>query len=270
MGLFTHAAELEKNNKAFAFIQIVESRGSTPRHSASMLVDEDGNSVGTIGGGMMERLVLEQARQALAQEESRMFSGRMARQGEGAVGSDCGGAMTVHIAVQPRRPALVLLGAGHVNRAIAIAALPLGFDITVLDTWPDNLNHPQLPAACRRLHADSFSAGIGQLTLDNHCFVVIATNHQDREALAHTIGSPVRYLGLLASRRKIQTFRAELENSGVDAAAIAALRSPIGLDIGAETPEEIAVSVLAEILQVKNSASAASLQSTALAVVKNS
>ncbi|MCW2477635.1 XdhC family protein [Candidatus Symbiopectobacterium sp. NZEC135] len=267
MGLFTQAAELEKNNRAFAFIQIVESRGSTPRHNASMLVDEDGNSTGTIGGGMMERLVLEQAKEALAQGQSRVFSGRMARQGEGAVGSDCGGAMKIHIAVQPRRPQLILLGAGHVNRAIAVVAAPLGFEIALMDTWKENLDHPDLPPASRKLLVESFTAGIQQLTLDDNCYVVIATNHQDREALEHTIGNPVRYLGLLASRRKIQTFRAELEKQGVDAADIAALRSPIGLDIGAETPEEIAISVIAEILQVKSGASAVSLQSTTLAVV---
>lgn len=267
MSLFTHAAELEKNNRAFAWIQIVESRGSTPRHSASMLVDEDGNCVGTIGGGMMERRVLEEAKEALAQGVSRLFSGRMARQGEGAVGSDCGGAMKVHIAVQPRRPQLILLGAGHVNRAIAVAAAPLGFEITLVDTWQDNLDHPDLPRASRRRLADSFTDGIRQLTLDDNCYVVIATNHQDKEALEQTLGSPVRYLGLLASRRKQQTFRTELEKSGVDAADLAALRSPIGLDIGAETPEEIAISVVAELLQVKNGASAASLQSTTLAVV---
>lgn len=267
MGLFTQAAELEKNNRAFAFIQIVESRGSTPRHNASMLVDEDGNSMGTIGGGMMERLVLEQAKEALAQGQSRVFSGRMARQGEGAVGSDCGGAMKIHIAVQPRRPQLILLGAGHVNRAIAVVAAPLGFEITLMDTWKDNLDHPDIPHTSDKLLVESFTAGIQQLTLNDNCYVVIATNHQDREALEHTIGSPVRYLGLLASRRKIQTFRAELEKNGVDAADIAALRSPIGLDIGAETPEEIAISVIAEILQVKSGASAVSLQSTTLAVV---
>ncbi|RAT11828.1 hypothetical protein AU488_01350 [Lonsdalea populi] len=267
MRLFAHAAELEKNNRAFAFIHIVECRGSTPRHSASMLVDEDGNRFGTIGGGMMERRVLEEAKEALAQGESRLFSGRMARQGDGAVGSDCGGTIKVHIAVQPRRPQLILIGAGHVNRAIAAAAEPLDFEITLVDTWRENLEHPDLPADSRKLCADSFTAGLRQLTLDGHCYVVIATNHQDKEALTQTIGKPVRYLGLLASRRKLQTFRAELKKDGVDAADLAALRSPIGLDIGAETPAEIAISVLAELLQVKNGASAASLQSTTLTVV---
>ncbi|KAA9002807.1 XdhC family protein [Affinibrenneria salicis] len=267
MNIFAHAAELEQNNRAFAFIQIIESRGSTPRHTATMLVDDEGNCTGTIGGGMMEIRVLEQARQALEQGESRLFNGRMARQGEGAVGSDCGGAMTVHIAVQPRRPNLVLIGAGHVNRAIAIAAQPLGFNITLLDTWPDNLNHADLPADCRRVAAGSFSEGIGQLTLDDNSFVVIATNHQDMEALELTIGRPVRYLGLLASRRKLQTFKNTLTKNGVAADAIAALYSPIGLDIGAETPEEIAISVLAEILQVKNRTSGQQLQSTTLAAV---
>ncbi|MCV9879397.1 XdhC family protein [Brenneria izbisi] len=252
IGLFAHAAELEKNNLSFAFIQIIESRGSTPRHAAGMIVDDQGNMTGTIGGGMMERLVLEQALQALAQGESRVFQGRMARQGEGAIGSDCGGAMTVHIAVHLHRPELILVGGGHVNRAIAQAAAPLGFRITVLDIWPGNLDPAQLPPQCRRIHADTFTLAIDELQLNDNCFVIIATNNQDREALTRLIPTQVAYLGLLASRRKVQTLKAALRKQGVSEETITQLRSPIGLDIGAETPEEIAISVLAELLQVKN------------------
>ncbi|QCR10402.1 XdhC family protein [Brenneria rubrifaciens] len=252
MGLFAHAAELEKNNVSFAFIQIIESRGSTPRHNAGMIVDDLGNMTGTIGGGMMERLVREQALQALAQGASRVFQGRMARNGESAIGSDCGGAMTVHIAVHLPRPELILVGGGHVNRAIAQAAAPLGFCMTVLDIWQGNLTHPQLPSPCRRIHADTFTSAIDKLRLNDNCFVIIATNNQDREALTQLIHAQVPYLGLLASRRKVQTLKTALRKQGVPEETINRLRSPIGLDIGAETPEEIAISVVAELLQVKN------------------
>ena len=109
--------------------QIVDSRGSTPRHSAQMLVRADGSIVGTIGGGMVERKVIEESLQALQERKPRLFHGRMARNGADAVGSDCGGAMSVFISVHGMRPRLVLIGAGHVNRAIAQSAALLGFDI---------------------------------------------------------------------------------------------------------------------------------------------
>ncbi|MCG8707829.1 XdhC family protein [Brenneria sp. 4F2] len=259
MGLFSYAAELEKNNRSFAFIQIVECHGSTPRHDACMLMDDLGNIMGTIGGGMMERRVLEQATDALAKGESRIFQGRMARRGEGAIGADCGGAMTVHIAVHAKQPQLVLIGGGHVNRAIAQLAAHLAFTISVVDTWQENLTHPQLPAVCSRLHCETFTQGINQLALDNNSFVIIATNSSDREALSQLIHADVGYLGLLASRRKVQTLKAALQENGVSDERIGALRSPIGLDIGAETPAEIAISVLAEVLLIKNNAKGKSM-----------
>ena len=116
MNLFAHAARLEQENTPFAMAQIIESRGSTPRHQAQMLVMADGRILGTIGGGMIERLVIEEAVAAIAERKPRIFHGRMARNGEHAVGSDCGGAMSVYIDVYGLRPRLVLIGAGHVNR----------------------------------------------------------------------------------------------------------------------------------------------------------
>lgn len=250
MSLFMKAAQLEKDNHAFALLHIIECRGSSPRHSASMLVPEVGPIAGTIGGGMMERLAIEQARTALAEERSCIFHGKLARQGTNAVGSDCGGAMTVHIAVYPRQPVLFLMGAGHVNRAIAQAAIPLGFRVTLADPWPENLAHPGLPEACERVGGESFTAILSGLQLTGNSYVIIATNHQDQEVLEQLIQLPLRYLGLLASRRKAQHFRQLLIGHGISEAQLLRLHAPVGLDINAETPEEIAVSILAELIQI--------------------
>ena len=250
MSLFMEAARLEKENHAFALLHIIECRGSSPRHSGSMLVPEVGPTVGTIGGGMMERLAIEQARVALAEERSCVFHGKLARQGANAVGSDCGGAMAVHIAVYPRQPELFLMGAGHVNRAVAQAAIPLGFRITLADPWQDNLMHPELPEACERVGGESFTAILAGLQLTGNSNVIIATNHQDREVLEQVIHLPLRYLGLLASRRKAQHFRELLIRQGISEAQLLRLHAPVGLDIHAETPEEIAVSILAELIQI--------------------
>ncbi|QHM76879.1 putative xanthine dehydrogenase subunit A [Mixta theicola] len=251
MSLFTTLARLEAQNIAFAMLQIIDSRGSAPRHSAAMVVTEQGEIEGTIGGGMVERLAIEAAREAIDQSASRLFEARLARQGENAVGSDCGGAVTVHIAVWPRRPQLFLLGGGHVNREVAKMAVALDFVVTVADTWPANLEHPDLPAVCRRVQGENYQAIVPQLGLDKHSYVVIATNHEDREALSQTINLPLRYLGLLASKRKAHHLRHWLrQEHGLNEEQVARLHSPLGLKIGAETPTEIAVSIIGELIML--------------------
>ena len=254
MNIFTEAAKLEETNCPFAMAQIIDSRGSTPRHSAQMIIHQDGSIVGTIGGGMVERRVIDEALEAMRERRPRLFHGRMARNGDDAVGSDCGGAMTVYISVHGLRPRLVLIGAGHVNRAIARAAQPLGFEIAVADVYPESLNPDFFPPATQLLHAASFSAAIEALDIKPDNFVLIATNNQDREALDLLIARPVAWLGLLASRRKAQVFIRQMRESGLTEAQLARLHAPVGYNIGAETPQEIAISVLAEILQIKNHA----------------
>lgn len=254
MNIFAEAARLEEQNRPFALAQIIESRGSTPRHSAQMLIREDGSIVGTIGGGMVERKVIDAALEALREQVSRMFHGRMARTGSDAVGSDCGGAMSVYIGVYGLRPRLLLIGAGHVNRAVAHAAALVDFDICVGDIYSESLSSDAFPASARLVYAPSFTGVIDAMAVRPQDFVLIATNNQDREALDRIITQPVTWLGLLASRRKVQTFLRQMRENGVPESDIHRLRAPIGYDIGAETPNEIAISVLAEILQVKNGA----------------
>lgn len=254
MTIFAEAARLEEQNRPFALAQIVDSRGSTPRHSAQMLIRDDGSIVGTIGGGMVERKVIAEALDAMRDRTSRIFHGRMARNGSNAVGSDCGGAMSVYISVHGQQPRLVLIGAGHVNRAIAHFAENLGFELVIGDVWLESLNPDRFPAVAKFIHAETFTDVIGKIAIRPDDFVLIATNNQDREALDRMITHPVAWLGLLASRRKTQAFLRQMRENGVAEADIARLRAPVGYDIGAETPCEIAISVLAEILQVKNQA----------------
>ncbi|WP_205939932.1 selenium-dependent molybdenum cofactor biosynthesis protein YqeB [Escherichia coli] len=133
MNIFTEAAKLEEQNCPFAMAQIVDSRGSTPRHSAQMLVRADGSIVGTIGGGMVERKVIEESLQALQERKPRLFHGRMARNGADAVGSDCGGAMSVFISVHGMRPRLVLIGAGDIASGVALRLYHAGFKVIMLE-----------------------------------------------------------------------------------------------------------------------------------------
>ncbi|EBS5740151.1 XdhC family protein, partial [Salmonella enterica subsp. enterica serovar Eastbourne] len=250
MKIFTEAAKLVEKNCPFAMAEIIECSGSTPRHSAQMLVLGDGKTIGTIGGGMVERKVIEEAVEALHEGRSRMFHGRMARNGQHAVGSDCGGAMSVYIAVHGVRPRLILLGGGHVNRAIAQLAAFLSIDIHVADVYAGSLEPDLFPPSTRLWHAPSFTDAVNQLDPQPEDYVIIATNSQDLESLNCLIDKPLKYLGLLGSRRKVQTFTKQLSESGVSDAQLSRLHAPVGYDIGAETPHEIAVSILAELLQV--------------------
>lgn len=255
MSLFAEAAHMEKQNIPFAMAVITESKGSAPRHAGQMMVLSDGNILGTIGGGMMERKVIEEALLALQDGKSRVFHGRMARQGKDAVGSDCGGAMSVFISVHGVRPKLVLVGGGHVNRAIAQVAARLNFTLLVTDIHAPNLQPRDFPQEAKLLLSSSFTDALSQITFDENTYVVIATNSNDLEVINILIHQPFKYLGLLASRRKVHSFTQQLVAGGTPAALLTSLHAPIGFDIGAETPEEIAISVMAEILQVKNNTS---------------
>ncbi len=193
--------------------------------------------------------MIEELLQALQERKPRLFHGRMARNGADAVGSDCGGAMSVFISVHGMRPRLVLIGAGHVNRAIAQSAALLGFDIAVADIYRESLNPERSPPSTTLLHAESFGAAVEALDIRPDNFVLIATNNQDREALDKLIEQPIAWLGLLASRRKVQLFLRQLREKGV-ANRYCPFTCARWLQHRCGNAKEIAISVLAEILQV--------------------
>lgn len=254
MNIFAEAARLEEQNRPFALAQIVESRGSTPRHSAQMLIREDGSIVGTIGGGMVERKVIDAALEAL--RERRRESSTAAWRAPAATpwAPTAAARCRFTSACTACARACCWSGAGHVNRAVAHAAARVDFDICVGDIYSASLCPDAFPLSARLVHGSSFTEVVEAMAVRPQDFVLIATNNQDREALDRLITQPVAWLGLLASRRKVQAFVRQMRENGVTEADISRLRAPIGYDIGAETPNEIAISVLAEILQVKNGA----------------
>ncbi|WP_299014091.1 selenium-dependent molybdenum cofactor biosynthesis protein YqeB [uncultured Photobacterium sp.] len=252
MNIFAKAAQLEEENTPFALANIIETRGSAPRHSGQMIVKDDGAIIGTVGGGMIERYVIEQSLEALRERKPRVVKGRMTRTGPEAMGMDCGGAMSVFIDVYGLRPNLILIGAGHVNRAVAHAAHVLGFDITVADAYADSLAEENFPVGSKRVLGQTMEDAIDKLDINKESYVVIATNHQDQDAISKVVDCDTKYIGLMASRRKVQTLFNHLRNCNVSEAHIQAIHSPVGFNIGAETPEEIAISIMAEVLKVKN------------------
>ncbi|MET4695628.1 selenium-dependent molybdenum cofactor biosynthesis protein YqeB [Endozoicomonas lisbonensis] len=248
--VFSRAAELSDSHTPFAIASIIETSGSAPRHNAQLLVEDSGQTFGTVGGGMVERHVIEEAIAAIKTGQSRMVDASMSRSGKNAMGMDCGGAMKVFIDVHNVKPQLLLIGAGHVNQAVAHLAARLGFAITVADSWKPNLTAERFPKFTRLVDGDTISEAIVKTTITPDTQVVIATNHEDTQALMTVLKTEARHIGQLASRKKVKTLKAKALESGISPERFNEVRTPVGLDLGAETPEEIAVSIMSEILAI--------------------
>jgi xanthine dehydrogenase accessory factor len=239
--------------RAAAVCTVVATKGSTPRKAgASMLVIDDGSPLGairgTIGGGAIEHEIRRRAIEVMASTRPTLVEIPLTT----VLGMCCGGTMTLFIESLRMRPPCILFGAGHVGEAVARAAALAGFDVSVVDPRDELCTEVRFPEASRfnsydhddDLHALPFSAD---------AFVVIATHdHQTDQRLAERVLSrPARYVGLVGSQRKAAMTRERCRNKGMTDDVIARLRCPAGLDIGAETPEEIALSIVAQMVHVR-------------------
>ena len=252
MNLFAEAARLTESNTPFALATIVSTKGSSPRHSAQMLVRRDGTMMGTVGGGFVENHVINQAVEAIKARMPRTVESCLTRKGKNALDMDCAGAMTIHIDVHGLKPRLVLAGGGHVNRAVARLAGDMGFEVTVVDSYKPSLDPLHFPDHAQLVYGETMAAGLAQVEFDENCYVLVATNHEDTDGLATVIDTPSAYIALLGSRTKVRTLKQRMLERGVSAGVVSGVRAPVGLDIGAETPSEIAVSIMAEILMERN------------------
>jgi xanthine dehydrogenase accessory factor len=254
MDVYTEIVRLRERGEPCALCTITKTQGSTPgKTTMKMLVRADGSFVGTVGGGCLEAEVLEAALECMRDERSRTLSFALNERDYPDSGLLCGGQLEVFVEpiVEPR---LVLFGGGHVSAAIARVARPAGFHVVVGDdreafTAPDR--HPD---AHERVCA-SFDELARRLGRAEGLFVVVVTRGHDRDGevlrALHVAGARPRYLGMIGSRgKRAQVFRM-LREAGVDEGFLERVRTPMGLPIGARTHEEIAVSVVAEMIQLR-------------------
>jgi xanthine dehydrogenase accessory factor len=235
---------------------IVRASGSTPRTvGARMIVRAEGRPFGTIGGGAFEAMVIADAMELLADPEGAPRVKRYAftDRGEDALGMACGGTAEVLLEASSRSARLVIFGAGHVGVALARLAGTVGFAPELIDDREDFCRSAQ-EARVGRVHACDETYDRGVPPIDGACFVAVVTrcHRTDRLALRRAIPHAPRYLGLIGSRRKKSVIFQELQADGVPAEALERVRCPIGLPIGGETPEEIAVSIVAELMQARS------------------
>jgi xanthine dehydrogenase accessory factor len=247
--LYEEVVRLTRQGEPFALATVVANDGSSPRKAgAKMLVRGDGSSLGTVGGGRIEQDTLEAARTALTDGAARTLNFVLTETN----GYACGGSMTVFIEPQGSRPLVVMFGAGHVGRAVSSLAHTCGFRVVVVDERPGCSTHELLPGADRIICAPAADA-CGQLQLDRESFVVIATpgHLHDFAAVRACLATTAGFIGLLGSRRKRETLLKTLESEGYDAEQRARVITPVGLDIGAQTPEEIAVSIIGQLIAIR-------------------
>lgn len=251
--IYEFIAELEKNNESGALCTVVKSEGSTPRHVGSkMLVYPDGKFIGTIGGGDLEHRVLDEAWMAMSDGQSRMLKYNMSDPSRGDPGV-CGG--TVEVFVEPILPPamIVVIGAGHVGKAVVHLAKWLGFRVAASDDRVEFCTPESTPGADAYYPVEMGKLP-EHLKINRRTYIVITSRGSSVDALGlpSLLESNPAYIGVIGSRRRWLTTVKALKAKGVSEERIAQVHSPMGLELNAETPEEIAVSIMAEILMLKD------------------
>jgi xanthine dehydrogenase accessory factor len=252
-----------RNGDKAALVTVVATEGSTPQKAgAKMLVHGDGRIVGTIGGGCVEAEMTWRARQAIEERRPQVASYELTAEQAGEDGLICGGRMEVFIEPIEGTPTLCLFGAGHVAQPLARMAKAAGFRVEVADDRVKFANRDRFPEADLVI-VDEFTAAAGRMTIGPNTYAVVVTRgHKgDEEALFSCLGKGLRFLGLLASRPKFVHIAAALEERGVSPEELSRIHAPLGLQLGAVTPEEIAVSILAEMIAVRRGIPAAEVRS---------
>lgn len=251
------AARAEQRGEAAALVTIVSTSGSTPqRVGARMLVFADGRTVGTIGGGCYENDAAGKARDAIRTRACGLVRYDLADDVAGETGLICGGQMSVFIEPLDPPPSLYLVGGGHVSQHVARLAHAVGFGVHVLDDREKFANTDRFPSAARVI-VDDIEGWLSTADLPPTAFVVVVTrgHTHDLAALRALSGRPFRYVGMIGSRAKVVKLTDALREAGSPAEWIRQLHAPIGLRIGAITPEEIAVSIVAELIAVRRGVS---------------
>ena len=250
MDLYEEIVQLRRDGRRGALATIVTVQGSIPSFkTAKMLVRDDGSIVGTIGGGCVEAEVWQAAREVMESERPRTLKFNLNQNPKDDTGLICGG--TLDIFIEPVLPPAVLymFGAGHVALNLYKVAGNAGFDITVVDDRETYASRERFPDA-KEVIADDFDKVMARLSPGESSYIVILTrgHRDDMRILRWAVQTPAKYIGMIGSKRKTIAIFRELKGEGIPAQLFERVHAPVGLDIGAVTPEEIAVAITAELI----------------------
>jgi xanthine dehydrogenase accessory factor len=255
MDLFEEIVRMRRAGQRGALATIVHKNGSIPSFESSrMLVREDGSTQGTIGGGCVEADVWAAAKEAMLKEAPRKLVFHLNNEATYDNGLICGG--TVEVFVEPilPQPVVVLFGGGHVSTAVAKAAHAAGFGITVVDDREAFANAQRFPMA-QDIYT-SYAEAFDKLKANASTYLVIVTrgHKEDMRVLAWAVRTRARYVGMIGSKRKVLSVYKALEKEGYRMDEFDRVYAPMGLEIGALSPEEIALSIVAELVAVRRNA----------------
>ena len=256
MDIYEEIVKLRQDGRRGAVATIVNVRGSIPSfETAKMLVRDDGSIAGTIGGGCVEAEVWQAAREVMETEKPRSLTFNLNQDPKYDTGLVCGG--TLDIFIEPVLPPalLYIFGAGHVSVNLYRVARGAGFDVTVVDDRETYASRERFPDA-KELIAANFEQAMARLAPSESSYIVIVTrgHRDDMRVLRWAVQTPARYIGMIGSKRKTITIFRELTQEGISPQLFDRVHAPVGLDIGAITPEEIAVAITAELIAVRRHA----------------
>ncbi len=262
MEIYEEIVRLKKDGRSSALATIVQCIGSSPqKQGAKMLVRDDGSIVGTMGGGCLEAEIIQAALMTIRDSLPQTINFELTEKHGGLV---CGGKVLVYIEPVIPEPNLIILGAGHVGKALAKAARFSGFRVTMVDNREEHANRENIPDADKIIVKD-FEDVLSEIFIDGNAYIVIATrgHNHDLDALRSALRTPAKYIGLLGSRRKKVLLFKTLCDEGFSKDEITRVIIPVGLSINSITPEEIAISIMAQIIQQRRGNAASGIGSTA-------
>ncbi len=249
MKLFHELAKIETEGTPAALCTLVEAVGSVPQQPGSkMILLGDGSITGTVGGGALEHRVIADARTVIESGVPTLVQYDTV----GDLGMACGGSTSVFIDPVHTRPNLVVFGGGHISRDLSAMAARCAFRVTVIDSRSEWAQPEDFPAADRVLAGDPVAL-LDELPISADTYLVLVSHSHaiDQRILQTLLTREWRYLGMIASKRKVKQVFAALEGEGADPERLAQVHSPIGLKIGSIDPGEIAVSILAELIKLR-------------------
>ena len=256
MEIYEEIVKLQRAGRKGAVATIVNVRGSIPSFkSAKMLVRDDGSIAGTIGGGCVEAEVWQAAREVIAAERPRSLTFDLNQDPKYDTGLVCGGTLEIFVEPLLPSPLLYIFGAGHVSLELYKVARIAGFQVVVMDDRDTYANSERFPDA-QEVIAEDFDQALARITPNESSYIVIATrgHRDDMRVLRWAVQTPARYIGMIGSKRKVITVYRALAAEGLEPELFDRVHAPVGLDIGAITPEEIAVSIIAELIGIRRHA----------------
>ena len=253
MDVYEELVRLRNLGQKCAIATIVDVRGSIPSYeSAKILVREDGSMIGTIGGGCVEAEVWNAAREVIESEKPKHLNFNLGQDAAYDNGLICGGQLDVFVEPVLPLPRAFIFGGGHISKSLAKVAALAGFGAVVIDNRESFANRERFPDALE-VHAAEYEDAFPKLAINETSYIIIVTrgHRDDMRVLKLALGTPARYLAMIGSKRKVINVIRELEKEGIPRSAFERIYAPMGLDIGAISPEEIAISVAAEMIAVR-------------------